>query len=45
MGSSLFPHFGTAGFFGTFGLAVVCLGAGGGLRFPGINSKMVRSFS
>jgi len=41
----LFENFGTAGFLGCFGFAVVCLGAGGGLTFPGSNSKMVRNLS
>jgi len=42
---SLLDHLGTAGFLGALGLFVVCFGAGGGLRFPGIYSNMVRSFS
>lgn len=45
MADSLFDHLGTAGFLGTFGLFVECFGAGGGLRFPGMYSKIVRSLS
>jgi len=43
--NSLFPPLRTAGFFGSLGLFVVCFGAGGGLRLPGMNSKIVRSLS
>jgi hypothetical protein len=32
---SMWDHFGTVGFLGSFGFVVVCFGAGGGLMLPG----------